>query len=92
MTDKQTVMSWLEGLAQDGWPMFHSESEVRNTAKAALELLKLSEPVRHGHWELSIIEGMYICSNCRKYYIRTDEAYEFNYCPRCGAKMDEVSE
>ena len=35
-----TVMSWLEGLAEDDWRDFHSESEVQNIAKIALELLK----------------------------------------------------
>lgn len=35
-----TVMSWLEGLAQEDWREFHSDSEVRNIAAAALELLK----------------------------------------------------
>lgn len=34
------IMSWLEGLAQQDWRMFHSDSEVSNIAKAALELLK----------------------------------------------------
>ena len=37
-TDK--VMSWLEGLAEPDWRDFHSDSEVQNIAKSALELLK----------------------------------------------------
>lgn len=40
MTDKETVMAWLEGLAEDDWRMYHSDSEVQEIAKAALELLK----------------------------------------------------
>jgi len=40
MTDRKTVMSWIEGLTQDDWPIWHSDSEVQETAKAALELLK----------------------------------------------------
>lgn len=35
-----TVMSWLDGLSEDDWREFHSDSEVGNIAKAALELLK----------------------------------------------------
>ena len=35
-----TVMSWLEGLADDDWADLHSDTEVQNIAKAALELLK----------------------------------------------------
>ena len=40
MEDRKTVMSWLEGLAEPDWPMYHSESEVQNIAKEALDLLK----------------------------------------------------
>ena len=40
MTDQEKVMSWLEGLSQDDWRQFHSDSEVSNIAKAALALLK----------------------------------------------------
>ena len=40
MADRTTVMSWLEGLAQDDWMMFHSDSEVQEIARNALELLK----------------------------------------------------
>ena len=43
MTDKEKVMSWLEGLSQDDWRQFHSDSEVSNIAKAALALLKEQE-------------------------------------------------
>lgn len=41
--DRKTVMSWLEGLAQDDWAEWHSDSEVQTTAQAALELLKEQE-------------------------------------------------
>ena len=39
MADRTTVMSWLEGLAQDDWRMFHSDSEVQEIARSALELI-----------------------------------------------------
>ena len=44
MPDRKTVMSWLEGLAQDDWREWHSDSEVQTTAQAALDLLKAQEP------------------------------------------------
>ena len=44
MIDRKTVMSWLEGLTQDDWPEWHSDSEVKTTAQAALDLLKEQEP------------------------------------------------
>ena len=43
MTDREKVMSWLEGLAQQDWRMFHSDSEVQVIAKYALALLKEQE-------------------------------------------------
>ena len=47
MADRKTVMSWLEGLAQDDWREWHSDSEVQITVQAALDLLKeRSEIVR----------------------------------------------
>ena len=32
-------MAWLEGLAQDDWRMYHSDSEVQEIARSALELI-----------------------------------------------------
>lgn len=43
MADKKHVMSWLEGLAQDDWHMYHSDSEVQEIAKEALALLTEQE-------------------------------------------------
>ena len=40
MIDRNTVMGWLEGLTQDYWPQWYSDSEVQETAKAALKALK----------------------------------------------------
>lgn len=44
-----------------------------------------AEPVRHGHWEW---DGDFICSNCGERGHRN----KWNYCPNCGAKMDEVED
>lgn len=40
MADKKQVMSWLEGLTFDDWPMYHSDSEVQEIAKAAFALIE----------------------------------------------------
>lgn len=45
MYDLKTVMSWLEGLTEDDWEEWYSHSEVQNTAKAAMELLKEQKAV-----------------------------------------------
>jgi len=61
-----------------------------------------AEPVRHGHWERKhqkkefpgmhiLINGTYpTCSVCG--FAEMGISQETDYCPNCGAKMDEVSE
>jgi len=52
-----------------------------------------AEPVKHGHWIVlhgvlagdDIYGDMGECSNCGL-HLRN---WEWNYCPNCGAKMDE---
>jgi hypothetical protein len=43
MPDREKVMSWLEGLSQEDWRMFHSDSEVQTIAKETLSMLKEEE-------------------------------------------------
>jgi hypothetical protein len=38
--EMEKVISWLEGLAEPDWRVFHSDSEVQNIAKYAIALLK----------------------------------------------------
>ena len=55
-----------------------------------------AEPVRHGHWitqfdDLFPMESTIECSACgEKEWMMT--IINHNYCPNCGAKMDEVAE
>ena len=49
-------------------------------------------PVKHGHWvkekpDVLIHWHCSVCKNC--YYLEEPNA---NYCPNCGAKMDEGEE
>ena len=48
-----------------------------------------AEPVRHGHWKVvdEAEPRRYGCSRCK--VLSYDNT---NYCPRCGAKMEEVEE
>ena len=53
-----------------------------------------AEPVRHGHWinhydDLFPEESMVECSLCHEYECLNIDT---NYCPNCGAKMDEVED
>lgn len=57
-----------------------------------------SEPVRHGHWKHVGADGsdnnVWMCSACGKEFEldAPKSEYEMNYCPNCGARMDEVNE
>lgn len=49
-------------------------------------------PVRHGHWETnSDRPDTLICSVCKCGFDMWKHD-PHNYCPNCGARMDEVSE
>jgi hypothetical protein len=53
-----------------------------------------AEPVRHGRWEIEYEteDGREIrCSECRMVFW-AGKGRDGNYCPNCGAKMDEVEE
>lgn len=51
-----------------------------------------AEPVTHAHWIGT--PNYWKCSNCGETYwsMNPNIFAGSNYCPHCGAKMDEVSE
>lgn len=55
------------------------------------------QEVKHGRWYKGRVSstgggsyGVYQCSICEAMF--PDVGYGYNYCPICGAKMDEVEE
>lgn len=57
------------------------------------------DPVKHGNWETKEIcdgfgRAVYVirCSECKDEWRELRVENLTNYCPHCGAKMDEVSE
>lgn len=60
------------------------------------------DPVKHGHWhsrwyyrELTKAYDceMHVCSECGSEWSHDEETgLSYNFCPSCGAKMDEVTE
>ena len=76
----------LFGITNDGIGM-HVVTIEQIDAQPTIE----AEPVRHGHWEedKNYNAALQRCSVCKRliYY-----GCLMNYCPHCGAKMDEVSE
>ena len=68
--------------------------EYERDSTAPLDYVKIIEgvpsadvqPVRHGHWIYTPTNLLgYVCSECGNGMCR------FNYCPHCGALMDEVT-
>ena len=55
MPDRERVVSWLEGLADDDWREYYSDSEVQETARQALNLMNQQENDIH-HMGLIIEE------------------------------------
>lgn len=76
-------MSWLEGLAQQDWRMFHSDSEVQIIAEHALAMLKEQEAVepKKGWFlnDLNIPEEHWYCGKCDEELVGKGK-----YCANCG--------
>lgn len=56
----------------------------------------IAKPIAHGYWQHSFNEcywNKWTCSECGFYEITdTHVSLSFNYCPNCGAKMNDASE
>lgn len=46
-------------------------------------------PVVHGRWEVYMWSKELMCSECKATIWNEDALLGLNYCPNCGAKMDE---
>ena len=92
MPDRETIIGWLEGLAEADWRECYSDSEVQETALQALdlidELLKEQEAVKPIY-----IENPYThlpvsyCPKCREpidQYITGNPYRKTKYCHYCG--------
>lgn len=67
-----------------------------------------AEPIRHGQWiRTEAYPHRVVCSECHKTYVRNENIIEgrykgdeivpiycteAEYCPHCGAKMDEIDD
>ena len=60
--------------------------EVINDIYFAIDVSSTIDPVKHGRW--IEIDDHYLCGNCGAAYHGVD----LNYCPNCGARMDEVDD
>lgn len=67
----------------------------KRTATCDMRLYGEYAVVVHGRWIKTELKGRLVCSVCGHYAL-ADKAHKCyvpsNYCPNCGAKMDEVEE
>lgn len=78
--DINLVLSWLEGLTEEDWADYHSDSEVQNIAKSAMELLEEQEPVEPRiKTSGSGITWWNICGACNTAINPNDK-----FCHECG--------
>lgn len=98
--DKWSVINRLIDLENEfqRYKPFHGfeHAMYRKICEAEIAIGKMPaadvEPVRHGHWVQRWTGNEYIvfCSKCRTEAPEiVDYELEYNYCPNCGAKMDE---
>lgn len=72
-----------------------SEDSINKIAEAVVRKIVNAEPVRHGHWiNISISANEYEhssaqCDLCGA-RVYNNLSSIINYCPNCGAKMNEV--
>lgn len=85
--DREKVMSWLEGLSDIDWRPYHNDSEVRNIAKAALELLKEQEPRVITREELKQFEDSPCWFESRGTYMGKDGFWIIPYMFTCYQTM-----
>lgn len=77
------------GAALQGTP--RSDIDVSNVLERIEEAPTIeAEPVRHGKWEFAG-DGIVGCTSCGETY-PSRYVIPRNYCPNCGAKMDDVKE
>lgn len=74
---------------------YHQRTEIQHEAlKEALSKVPTADavPVRHGQWIGKPIAGYSTvrCTQCGDVFL--ENSGQWNYCPSCGAKMDEVKD
>ena len=94
------IIAQLEELARNRYldtpslyyPMYMTQLNERAYFKQIITDLPTADvtPVRHGRWVEYQIPPMICCSNCD--WATDVKEKNFNYCPNCGAKMDERNE
>lgn len=95
LINKEELISEMKDTKEIVTHMFQFTKNQINVAEAVADAMLCgvinapavdTVPVVHGHWNLGR------CSKCdgrAPYWSMATTYYESNYCPHCGAKMDE---
>lgn len=84
-----------DALAKNGWVL--ERHGVSNTLLERMSIADVptieAEPVKHGRWEFKHPNG-WACSECGEWGLMIDNRgiCKSDYCPNCGAKMDQKEE
>lgn len=91
LTTKELVskLEYLKGSQEYlKWVVVEREKEIALLKNQLAE----AQPVRHGRWiledDFKIVEQRLRCSKCGWWTINLFVDGSYNYCPKCGAKMD----
>lgn len=94
---REEAILCLKGMKNYARDTFTEQADWQDSLDMAIEALK-AEPIKHGRWlRTDAYPHRIYCSECYATFIRNDEFLKLNdiprnYCPACGAKMDEVEE
>lgn len=95
MTDKLEPQKVLEAI--ENCSVEDQQIVLQYAYETIKQLMADAVPVVHGHWVGEDYDGYadgnpvyytYRCSECGKLFETDDEPLDFDYCPRCGSKMD----
>ena len=93
--DLEETVTTLKRNSQKYFSSFHKGYVQAIEDLADIHAAKVA-PVRHGHWieqeNWAPDDYYYTCSACGEDYNTIDGTPDYNFCPHCGAKMDEESE
>lgn len=99
LIDADAVLATIDNSRINYGTLFIMQSPLFDYAKSVINKAQTvdAEPVRHGHWHITDAypHNVY-CSECHTRFAQThwavweDGSLPRNYCPHCGAKMDEV--
>ena len=96
LVDREEVLEVIFNIMTDNKFRHKHRALNRNIKQLAV---KTTNTERHAHWEQPSYfdeeNGVFQCSNCKEEFVLisgSPKENEYEYCPHCGCKMDEVKE